>query len=226
MRQSAGQIRPIGTSSSPSAPADPGQRSVWATYPLSSSSKAALFAQADRVSNDDLVAMLTQLLGLTGMGFARLGPRILSLNSGLLKDRNVSVRPFPERLRFAEFTLDRLPNGRCRARVGLTWRDSEQFTGEGEGLASQAGELRCSAQACVVALGQAVQGGPELRAPGREGGSCVRRHRGDRLARRARRRQRTRVVGSYLTEADTPRGAALAVLNATNRILGNRLFMR
>ena len=62
--------------------------------------------------------------------------------------------PFPERLRFAEFTLDRLPNGRCRARVGLTWRDSEQFTGEGEGLASQAGELRCAAQACVVALGQ------------------------------------------------------------------------
>src|SRR4051812_50178265 len=67
--------------------------------------------------------------------------------------------PLPERLRFAEFTLDRLPNGRCRARVGLTWKDSEQFTGEGEGPASQAGELRCSAQACVVALGQAVQGG-------------------------------------------------------------------
>jgi hypothetical protein len=35
-----------------------------------------------------------------------------------------------------------------------------------------------------------------------------------------------RVVGSYLTENDAPRGAALAVLNATNRILGNRLFMR
>ena len=41
---------------------DPGQRSVWSTYPLSSSSKGALFAQADRVSNDDLVALLTQLL--------------------------------------------------------------------------------------------------------------------------------------------------------------------
>ncbi len=35
-----------------------------------------------------------------------------------------------------------------------------------------------------------------------------------------------RVVGSYLTENDAPRGAALAVLNATNRILGNRFFMR
>ena len=35
----------------------------WNTaYPLSSSSKGALFAQAGRVSNDDLVALLTQLL--------------------------------------------------------------------------------------------------------------------------------------------------------------------
>jgi hypothetical protein len=35
-----------------------------------------------------------------------------------------------------------------------------------------------------------------------------------------------RVVGSVLTEQDPARAAALAVLNATNRILGNRLFMR
>jgi predicted RNase H-like nuclease (RuvC/YqgF family) len=35
-----------------------------------------------------------------------------------------------------------------------------------------------------------------------------------------------RVVGSVLTEVDPGRAAALAVLNATNRILGNRLFMR
>jgi hypothetical protein len=149
------------------------------------------------------------------------------LKSGLLKDPMPPLEPLPERLRFAEFTLDRLPNGRCRARVGLTWRDSEQFTGEGEGLASQAGELRCSAQACVIALGQAVK----------EGGLSF-----ELLGVKAVRAfdatvvivslavhgegSGTRVVGSYLTEADTPRGAALAVLNATNRILGNRLFMR
>jgi hypothetical protein len=131
-----------------------------------------------------------------------------------------------ERLRFAEFTLERLPNGRCRARVGLTWKQSEQFSGESDGLASQAGELRCAAQACVAALMQAVQGGMgfellgvkavrafdatvvivSLAAQGEGSGH--------------------RVVGSYLTENDAPRGAALAVLNATNRILGNRLFMR
>lgn len=41
---------------------DPGQRSVWATYPLSASSKSALFAQADRISNEDLVALLVERL--------------------------------------------------------------------------------------------------------------------------------------------------------------------
>ncbi|MGH7526107.1 MAG: hypothetical protein ACREMX_05340 [Gemmatimonadales bacterium] len=134
--------------------------------------------------------------------------------------------PPSDRLRFAEFVLDRLPNGRCRARVGLTWKDSEQFSGESEGLASQAGELRCAAQACVNALGQAVQGGLGFELLGVKAVrafdatvvivslSCQGEGNGH------------RVVGSYLTENDSPRGAALAVLNATNRILGNRLFMR
>jgi hypothetical protein len=40
--------------------ADPGQRSIWATYPLASSSKAALFARADRISDKDLVALLAE----------------------------------------------------------------------------------------------------------------------------------------------------------------------
>jgi hypothetical protein len=137
-----------------------------------------------------------------------------------------SSTPFPERLRFAEFTIDRLPNGRCRARVGLTWKESEQFTGEGEGLASQAGELRCAAQACVIALGQAVQGGVSFELLGVK---AVRAFDATvvivSLAVHGE-GSGHRVVGSYLTETDTPRGAALAVLNATNRILGNRFFMR
>jgi hypothetical protein len=31
----------------------------------------------------------------------------------------------------------------------------------------------------------------------------------------------TRLVGCYLAESDTRRGAAMAVLSATNRVLGN-----
>jgi hypothetical protein len=134
--------------------------------------------------------------------------------------------PLSERLRFAEFTLERLPNGRCRARVGLTWKESEQFSGESEGLASQAGELRCAAQACVAALMQAVQGGMGFELLGVK---AVRAFDATvvivSLAVQGE-GSGHRVVGSYLTENDAARGAALAVLNATNRILGNRFFMR
>lgn len=132
-----------------------------------------------------------------------------------------------ERLRFAEFVLDRLSNGRCRVRVGLTWRGSEQFSGSADGLASEAGELRCAAQACVGALSQAVAGdlGFELL-----GVKAVRAFDSTvvivSLSITHQDAAAYRVVGSYLTDNDPPRGAALAVLNATNRILGNRLYMR
>jgi hypothetical protein len=136
-----------------------------------------------------------------------------------------AANPLNERLRFAEFVLDRLPNGRCRAKVGLTWRDSEAFSGESEGLCSQAGELRCAAQACVNALCQAVEGETAFELLGVK---AVRAFDATvvivSLATSAEGDQR--VVGSVLTEDDPGRAAALAVLNATNRILGNRLFMR
>jgi hypothetical protein len=126
-----------------------------------------------------------------------------------------------ERLRFQEFKLDKLPSGRCRARVVLTWSDGRQFVGESEGVISQAGELRCAAEATVRALERVVQ--PKL-ALEVLGVKAVRAFdatvvivslaaRADAVA--------SRLVGSYLAEKDPPRGAALAVLNATNRVLGN-----
>ena len=47
-----------------------------------------------------------------------------------------SLPPREERLRFAEFTVDRLPNGRCKVRVLLTWQDDQRYLGESEGLTS------------------------------------------------------------------------------------------
>jgi len=38
------------------------RQSFWATYPLSSSSKAALFAQAENLSNEALTAFLSEHL--------------------------------------------------------------------------------------------------------------------------------------------------------------------
>lgn len=134
--------------------------------------------------------------------------------------------PLQERLRFAEFKLERLPNGRCRSRVVLTWQETERFVGESEGLASQAGELRCAAEATVIALTEAVQKALSFELLGVK---AVRAFdatvvivslavQGDARA--------ERLVGSYLTDTDFARGSALAVLHATNRILGNRFFMR
>jgi hypothetical protein len=43
-------------------PTDVGQRLIWATYPVASSSKAALFAQAEKLSDDALTALLAEQL--------------------------------------------------------------------------------------------------------------------------------------------------------------------
>jgi hypothetical protein len=43
-------------------PTDLGQRSFWATYPLSSTSRSALFAQAEQISDDALAAFLAEHL--------------------------------------------------------------------------------------------------------------------------------------------------------------------
>ena len=131
-----------------------------------------------------------------------------------------------ERLRFQEFTFQRLPNGRCRAKVVLTWSDGREFVGQSDGVTSQAGELRCSAVAAAEALERAVEPQLDFEVLGVK---AVRAFDATvvivSLSARAE-AQASRLVGSYLTETDPPRGAALAVLNATNRLLGNYLVTR
>jgi hypothetical protein len=129
----------------------------------------------------------------------------------------------PDRLRFKDFVLERLPSGRCRAKVVLTWLDDTEFTAESEGLTSQAGELRCAAQACLTALEKAVKRELTFELLGVK---AVRAFDSNviivSLSSPATGEQQ-RLVGCYLTEGDPARGAAVAVLNATNRLLGNRL---
>src|SRR5437762_8479004 len=119
------------------------------------------------------------------------------------------------------FDFQRLASGRCRATVVLASPDGREFTGESEGIISQAGELRCGAAATVRALERVVQ--PAL-AFELLGVKAVRAFDATVVIVSLSARQETRasrLVGAYLTETDAPRGAALAVLNATNRILGN-----
>lgn len=131
-----------------------------------------------------------------------------------------------ERLRFVEFSLERLPSGRCRAHVRLSLKELDRFDGHCEGLASPAGELRCAAQACVTALQDYVADAMTFELLGVKAVRAFDANvvivslavKGDGAGQR--------LVGSVLTDGDPSRGAALAVLNATNRLLGNRVFMR
>jgi hypothetical protein len=126
-----------------------------------------------------------------------------------------------ERLRFVDFELRRLQNGRCRARVVLEWQPHEQFIGSAEELGSQAGELRCSAQAAVEAIVRAMGTRVSFELLGVK---AVRAFDATvvivSLSSSGEGRP-SRLVGSYITDDYSARGAALAVLNATNRLLGN-----
>ena len=137
-----------------------------------------------------------------------------------------SPRPTRERVRFLEFEFSRLPNGRCRARVVLERMVDERFVGVAEGLGSQTGELRCAAEAATDALSHTVPDDLRIELLGVKAVrafdstvvivslSC---HNGV---------PATRLVGSCITVEEVNRSAALAVLNATNRFLGNLIFTR
>lgn len=125
-----------------------------------------------------------------------------------------------ERLRFANFSFTRTPAGQCNAEVSLEW-DGEMFVGRALGQSSPLGDFRVAAEAALHALMTFAKGSIHFELLGikqlrafdenviivsismRESGKL------------------TRLVGCYLADADTRRGAAVAVLNATNRVLGN-----
>jgi hypothetical protein len=122
------------------------------------------------------------------------------------------------RLRFADFKIERLPSGQCRSRVALSWPGSKPYVGEATGLASQAGELRCAAQACLNAIGQAIPD-PLLELVGVKAVRAFDATVVIASLAPAGRIEGPRMVGSCLIQEDSPRGAALAVLNASNRVL-------
>ncbi len=130
-----------------------------------------------------------------------------------------------ERLRFVDFELRKLQNGRCRARVVLEWHPEEQFIGSAEELGSQAGELRCAAQAALAAIERAVESQVSFELLGVK---AVRAFDATVVIVSLTSRQDSRpsrLVGSFITDDLSARGAALAVMNATNRVLGN-IFAR
>jgi hypothetical protein len=130
-----------------------------------------------------------------------------------------------QRFRLADFRPVRTPSGLFRAEVELEWHDGTRIIGRGTGQSSAFGDLRIAAEATLDAL---RQGGTE---PGRFEMVGVKDVRAfdahvvivSVIASFDGGPTGVRLVGAAFAEdADASRGAVLAVLNATNRIIARR----
>lgn len=121
------------------------------------------------------------------------------------------------RVRFSRFEFHRAQTGQCSAEVTLEM-DGVMHRGQSSGPSSPLGDLRISAEACLRALsGFAGQNEFELMAV-----KHVRAFDSNLAIVSVSHRQGTTtypLVGCYLAKDDVCRGAAIAVLNATNRVL-------
>jgi hypothetical protein len=135
--------------------------------------------------------------------------------------RYVSSAGAQRRVRFVDAALDRPRVGLAIARVELEWA-GRRFDGTAEGEGGSPCELRVSAQATLRALEAVLDGQVSFELVGIK---AIRIFDQDLVSviLRSPDVPDRRLVGVSLVLIDPYRSAALAVLNATNRLLGNYL---
>ena len=124
------------------------------------------------------------------------------------------------RVQLVALRAHRAPSGQCRAEVELQRSDGTRVVGSCEGRAIALGDLRIVAEATLDALHRAASTGHRFELLGVK---TVRAF--DAIVVLAQLavvagRGPARLVGAAIGDEDQPRGAVLAVLNATNRLLG------
>ena len=137
----------------------------------------------------------------------------------------VPVTPRRERLKFSDFSFSRTQSGQCSAEVSLQW-DNSVHVGRSSGQSSPLGDFRVAAEATLRALEDFAKDEMYFELLGVR---HVRAFDANLLIVSVSVREDsrlTRLVGCYLAETDTRRGTAMAVLNATNRVLGNYIATR
>lgn len=131
-----------------------------------------------------------------------------------------------ERLRFSEFAFDRTPAGRVTCQVTLEFGPGELVSGTVAGTASPAGDTRLGAEAAIRALETFTEraitfeliGVKVVRAFDSNIVITSLIQHGDKGP--------ERLLGCYAADRDLVKGAALSVLNATNRVLGTYILSR
>lgn len=130
-----------------------------------------------------------------------------------------------ERLRFSHFGFQRSTDGRCTAEVELEWVDGIRVRGYASGQSSPTVDLRVAAEAALRAIERFGQGGLAFELLGVK---AIRAFDANVIIVSVANRGSgpTRLLGSCLVEDDPVRGAVVAVLSATNRVLGNFIATR
>ena len=131
-----------------------------------------------------------------------------------------------ERLRFSDFSFARTPAGKVTCQVTLEFGLTEFTSGTIEGHTSPAGDIRLGAEAAIRALEIFTEGRLRFELIGVK---IVRAFDANIVITSIIQNGDDgpeRLLGCYLAETDHVRGAALSVLNATNRVLGNFIQAR
>lgn len=143
-------------------------------------------------------------------------------------DNNSAAAPIQgqrSRLRFTSFTFSRASDGRCTVEVELEWTEGQRVRGSSTGQSSPTVDLRVSAEAALRAIEAFSDGSMAFDLIGAK---SVRAFDANVVivSIENRREGPRRLLGACLVEDDPCRGAVVAVLSATNRVLGNFIAMR
>jgi len=129
-----------------------------------------------------------------------------------------------ERLQFEDFRLVRFPNGQTTIEVRMDWTRGRSFSGEGEGSQTLEGEVRCAAEAAMRAASGATNGAVEMELRGAKALRIFDSWVVVVMIRAWVDSESIQLLGAYpCPDEDTPRGAVMAVLDATNRVLQRHL---
>ncbi len=125
-----------------------------------------------------------------------------------------------KRLRFEDFQVVRFPNGRSRVRVRMDWTQGRSFSGESEGNQTLEGEVRAAAEAALEAAAGATGDRVDLDLRGTKALRVFDSWVVVVMVRAWTGEDPLQLLGAYpCPDDDTARGAVLAVLDATNRVL-------
>ena len=129
-----------------------------------------------------------------------------------------------ERLKFEDFDLVRFPNGRTRIRVRMDWTRGRSYPGEAEGNQTLEGEVRAAAEAALQAAAGSTEGKLDLDLRGAKALRVFDAWVVVVMVRAWMDETPVQLLGAYpCPDDDTPRGAVMAVLDATNRVLQSYL---